>query len=112
MKKLIVIAVALLFIGCKGKDGSPGIPGSTMFFFEGTLISDPQDIYIQMLDTHMQTNLSVYVSKSSNEYTELPVYLADLDKNIGFAAKYGNITISGSAGTGFDHYKIVVTKKG
>ena len=109
MKKILMIVAMLLITGCKGKDGAPGLPSSTMYIYQGSIIKDPQEIYIPTLK--LETNLSVYVGDASGEFSEIPAFLPGLGKNVWYTSKFSNVTIGGTNGTGLDMYKIVVIKK-
>ena len=122
MKKIITMVIALLLIGCKGKDGKDGTPGASANItnYVGTVSANSVSYSIPEITA--DSEVSVYVSNDNIHFVQLPYTIT---RNvtvdgitipqillIHFVAQIGGISIVNALDGELPNYKIVIINPG
>ena len=116
--RLLFCAVcAVLFAGCRGKDGAPGPQGTPGNFFgssrfiQGSVTSDSQTIAISNFNVENGDWVTVYVCNASNVCDQVNRSQVGVFINMFYETAANSVTLSGVQSAGFNQYDITVVNR-
>ena len=94
MKKMIVIIAVLMFVGCKGKQGEPGVQGIRgSGSYEMLMGAVNGDDFVVADSKIKQAAVSTVYINSTGEMTSLPYYLNGPDVNVYYTLNTNDGTV-------------------